>query len=76
MALTPAIDWLARRRTTLVTRAPTDLRSAADRVVVIGAGSVLEVGTHAELLAAEGAYARLWDYFVDPSGEKAQVVAT
>lgn len=34
--------------------------AAADRIVVIDAGAVVETGTHADLLAARGTYARLW----------------
>jgi ABC-type multidrug transport system fused ATPase/permease subunit len=33
---------------------------AADRVVVLDAGRVVAIGSHAALLAEDGLYARLW----------------
>ncbi|MGH9043092.1 MAG: hypothetical protein ACRDZ3_23010, partial [Acidimicrobiia bacterium] len=33
----------------------------ADRVAVLDAGRLVEVGAHDELLAAGGVYAELWD---------------
>jgi ATP-binding cassette subfamily B protein len=36
---------------------------AADRIVVLHAGEVAEVGSHAELLARGGRYASMWEAF-------------
>jgi ATP-binding cassette subfamily B protein len=62
-AVTRAMDTLARRRTTLVIAHRLTTAQRADRVVVMSAGRVAEVGTHAELLARGGAYATLWSSF-------------
>jgi ATP-binding cassette subfamily B multidrug efflux pump len=50
----------ARGRTTLLMTHRLRAAQEADRVVVLDQGRVVEAGSHAELLAAGGLYARLW----------------
>ncbi|WP_405393213.1 ABC transporter ATP-binding protein/permease [Streptomyces sp. NBC_01102] len=59
-----ATDRLTGRRTTLVVAHRLTTAARADRVVVMADGRVAEDGTHDELVAREGPYARLWRTFI------------
>ncbi len=56
-----AIDRLQRGRTSIVIAHRLSTVRNADRVAVMSAGRVIEVGTHAELLASSGEFKALYD---------------
>lgn len=59
-AITHALAELAADHTTLVIAHRLSTVIDADRIVVLDAGRVVEQGRHADLLAAGGLYARMW----------------
>jgi ABC transporter ATM len=52
---------LAKGRTAIFVAHRLSTAAACDQIVVLEAGTVVENGTHAELLAAGGRYAQLWE---------------
>jgi subfamily B ATP-binding cassette protein MsbA len=62
-----ALDELMRGRSTLVIAHRLTTIERADRIAVLSAGKIAEIGKHAELLAMNGIYARLHSMQVQES---------
>jgi ATP-binding cassette, subfamily B, bacterial MsbA len=59
-AVKSAMQRLAVGRTTIIIAHRFSTIEHADRIVVMGHGAIVEAGTHAQLIAQQGAYARLY----------------
>jgi ATP-binding cassette subfamily B protein len=56
-----ALDRVSRNRTTLVIAHRLSTIVAADEIIVLAAGEIVERGTHQQLLAKNGLYASMWN---------------
>ncbi|MGY1842915.1 ABC transporter ATP-binding protein [Modestobacter sp. SYSU DS0875] len=75
MRLTRALDALTDGRTTLTIAHRLSTAERADEVLVVDAGRVVQRGTHAELVDAEGPYARLHASWRRSSGRQPEPAA-
>ncbi|MGN0034113.1 MAG: ATP-binding cassette domain-containing protein [Coriobacteriales bacterium] len=58
-----ALSALARGRTVIMIAHRLSTVVGADKIVVLDSGSVVEEGTHDQLVSADGLYSRMWaDY--------------
>lgn len=64
-----ALDGLIKDRTTFVIAHRLSTVEKADRILVMESGSIIEQGSHAELLSANGRYAQLYNQEFDSADD-------
>ena len=68
-----ALEKLTHNKTVLLIAHRLSTVAKADRIVVMGEGKVLESGTHADLLASGGIYARMVGTLRQSDGDRLAV---
>ncbi|MFC9474260.1 ABC transporter ATP-binding protein [Nocardia sp. NPDC056952] len=68
-----AVDVLTAGRTTIVVAHRLATAADADLIAVVGEGKLVQIGAHAELVAVDGPYRRLWAAYV---GDEAQHISS
>ncbi|MDQ6850266.1 MAG: ABC transporter ATP-binding protein/permease, partial [Actinomycetota bacterium] len=61
--VTAAMRRVAKQRTTIVIAHRLQTARGADRIALLDHGAIAEIGSHDELIAAEGRYAAMWRAF-------------
>src|SRR5256886_3906082 len=75
-AIQAELERISEGRTTLVIAHRLSTVMDADQILVLSRGRIVERGTHAQLLEAEGEYARMWALQQEESQAKALLEST